>query len=178
MEFLEYFRPIRNLLRVFGRDRSPHQLALAIAIGMMIGLIPKGNLIAVIFSVALLALRVNLGAGLTVAFAVSMFSPQLDRLTHGVGVRLLKMPAFHEQMVQIYQWPVVAWSSLNNTAVLGGVITGSLLFYPTYHISRGLICRWLPVWQRIHDRWKKARRRAKHGPTTAEPVPAAMGSER
>ena len=68
---LRYLQPLRNLLRIFTAERTPHQLALGATIGMLIGVLPKGNLLAATATFLLFALRVNLGTGLTTAFLIS-----------------------------------------------------------------------------------------------------------
>ena len=128
---LRYIQSLRNILRIFSCENSPRQLALAIAIGTMIGFLPKGNLIAVGLTIFLFAVRVNLGAGLL----VSCLSPYLDSLTHGIGVRVLSNPVLHRFLAQSYELPVVPWTALNNSVVIGALLLGIALFYPIYHLS-------------------------------------------
>ena len=135
---LRYFKPVRDLLRIFSHENSPRQLALAIALGAMIGLLPKGNLIAVGLTVMMFTVRVNLGAGLTTTFIVSLFASSLDPLTHGIGMRVLNHPGCYARIAEWYQLPIVPWTSLNNSVVLGGFALGLVLFYPVYHLSESL----------------------------------------
>lgn len=132
---LRYIKPVREFSRIFSYENSPRQLALAIALGAMIGLLPKGNLIAVGLTVLMFTVRVNLGAGLTTTFLVSCVATQLDPLTHGVGMRVLSHPGCHAQLAAWYELPIVPWTSLNNSVVIGGVVLGVALFYPIYHLS-------------------------------------------
>ena len=123
----------------------------------MIGLLPKGNLIAVGLTIFLFAVRVNLGAGLSVIFLVSCLSPYLDPLTHGLGVRVLSYPVLHRFLAQSYELPIVPWTSLNNSVVIGALLLGIALFYPIYRLRESLF-RFL------------ARRRAATRTATADPV--------
>ncbi len=145
MSALEYVNPIYNALRILSKDRTPRQLAMAVALGMMIGLLPKGNLLAAGFTVMLLTLRVNLGVGLTTAFLVTLFSGTIDPLTHGIGLRMMRNPTVYPLLSQLHQWPVVPWMSLNNSVVLGSFVLGIGLFYPTYHGSERAFQRLMPV---------------------------------
>ncbi|MCP4194373.1 MAG: TIGR03546 family protein [Planctomycetaceae bacterium] len=133
-----YFKPIRDLLRIFSHENSPRQLALAIALGLIIGLLPKGNLIAVSLTILMFTLRVNLGAGLTTTFLVSLFASGLDPLTHAIGLRVLGHPSSYAHLSAWHQLPVVPWTSLNNTVVIGGLLLGIALFYPVYHLAEML----------------------------------------
>ena len=135
---LRYFKPIRDLLRIFSHENSPRQMALGIALGLMIGLLPKGNLIAVSLTTLMFTLRVNLGVGLTTTFLVSLVATSLDPLTHAIGLRVLGHPASYVRLAAWHQLPIVPWTSLNNTVVIGGLLLGIALFYPVYHLGETL----------------------------------------
>ena len=152
MNLLDYLNPLRYVLRAFSKERTPCQLALGAAIGLMIGLVPKGNLIAIALTMLLLGLKVNLGVGLITAFGVTCIGPSVDRFTHGIGVRAFETPWFYDAMRRAYQLPVVPWTSLNNTVVVGSVLLGLLLFYPTYHFGESAATALQPVWRRWRRR--------------------------
>ena len=142
---LDYLDPLRYLWRVFAADSSPRQVAMGIALGMMIGLVPKGNLVAVSLAVLLFGLRVNIGAGLLAAFLVSVCSERIDQVTHGLGIRVLNIPWVYQHLAVWFDKPLVAWTSLNNTVVMGGLLLGVVLFYPVFHLSELLVARCGPL---------------------------------
>ncbi len=142
---LQHLEPVRYLWRLFAADGSPRQVAMGIALGAMIGLVPKGNLVAVGLTVLLFALRVNVGSGMLVAFLVSLLSPQFDVLTHRIGSRVLCQPVVYDRLAAWYELPLVPWTSLNNTVVMGGALLGLALFYPIFHLSESLLTRWGPL---------------------------------
>lgn len=131
------FNPVRYFFKVFGQDDSPRQLALGVAFGLMIGILPKGNLIAVGLSMLAFTFRINLGSVLLTGFLASMAAPFTNPVSHGVGTRLLGNGMVYSTVERWYQLPVVPWTSLNNTIVVGGLILGLVLFYPAYHLSIG-----------------------------------------
>src|SRR6478672_13843261 len=61
----------RKFCRVLLASNAPEQLALGFTIGMMIGLVPKGNLIALSLCVLLFSMRCNKGLGLAAAVVFS-----------------------------------------------------------------------------------------------------------
>ena len=151
MQTLDYLNPLRNLIRIFSKDRTPRQLALGIALGMMVGLVPKGNLIAVVLATLLFGLKINLGLGLTTAFFITLIGPAADRVSHGLGAFALKTPWVYQSLEQGFQLPVVPWTSLNNTIVLGSTMLALLLFYPTYHVCE----RTATALQPVVRRWRR-----------------------
>lgn len=176
MSTWEYVNPVRNAIKIFSKERTPRQLALAVSLGMMVGLLPKGNLLAASFTIALLAFRVNLGVGLTTAFVLTLFSQQLDLLTHGIGLRLFKQPTVYEWLTKAHQLPVVAWMSLNNTVVMGSFLLGTALFYPTYHGSERAFAKLLPVLASLRRKKNESRREASNSPADLRPGDARFGN--
>ncbi len=124
-----FFRP------VFA-ERNPHQLALAIALGAALGLVPKLNLIAVVWLLLLFMLRVNLLVGLISAGAASMASVALDPYLHRLGDFLLSSELLSPLFVSVYRLPLGAWTSINNTVVVGATVIGLLQIIPTYRASQ------------------------------------------
>ena len=133
------FRPIQHFWQAIRGERSPRQIAWAIALGMLVGLIPKGNLTAWLFGFLLVATRINLGVGLLTVLAVSSVSTLLDPLTHGIGLRILSQSTIQAQFAAWYDAPFVPWLAWNNTVVLGSMALGLALLYPVQHLSEFVV---------------------------------------
>lgn len=129
-------RPVRYLIRTVIDERTPRRIAWGIALGMLVGLVPKGNLSAALCAFLLFATRVNVGLGLLTALVVSFISPCLDPLTHGIGLRLLSFRPVQGWIAQVYDLPVFPWLALNNTVVLGSLVLGLALIFPAAHLSQ------------------------------------------
>lgn len=139
-----FVRPIRCFLRAFTSADTPGQLALGVALGMMIGLAPKGNLIAVGLGILLLATRVNLGTGLLAATAFSWVGMLVDPFTGRIGHAILTTEWLQGTGAFLYDLPLMPWTGFNNTVVLGNLLLGIWLFYPVYKMSRAVFERWQP----------------------------------
>jgi uncharacterized protein (TIGR03546 family) len=124
---------------------SPRQLACGLALGLLLGLIPKGNLTAVVISLLIFGSTVNLGTALLTAAAVSAVAVYLDPFTHRIGQTVLTHPSLQPHWTRFYDMPVVPWTDLNNTVVAGSFLLGVALLYPAYRLSR-------PVFQRYWTR--------------------------
>lgn len=133
-------RPARKLVQTL-TARSPNQIALGFALGMMVGLVPKGNLIALALVTFLLAARVDLGAGTVAAFAFTWIGYLLDPVSHRIGLGLLGLQTLRPFWGRLYDLPLAPWTAFNNTVVLGSLVLGLALFYPTYRTAR-LFAQW------------------------------------
>jgi uncharacterized protein (TIGR03546 family) len=129
------FRPLWHVVVALTAERSPRRVALGVALGVLAGMVPKGNLTAWVLAVLLLGTRVNTGVGLLVALVVSGISPWLDPLTHRLGWRLLHVDGLAGLVGHAHELPLFPWLAWNNTVVLGSLVLGSVIFYPTYHLS-------------------------------------------
>ena len=132
---LRLIRPARLLARAISEACTPRQLALGVALGMVIGLVPKGNLTAVGLMVILLGTRVNLGTGVLSAAMFSWVGTFVDPMTHRIGEALLTQPSLQPAWAYLYDLPIMPWTAFNNTVVLGSLLLGLWLFYPVYRVS-------------------------------------------
>jgi len=123
---------IGGIVGLFLKETKPHQVALAVALGMMIGLVPKVNLIALMLVLALFLLRCNLGFGILTAALVSLATPRLDAMADKLGTRLLAEASVIDLGATLYHYPFFAWTALNNTLVLGSFAVGVIVFFPVY----------------------------------------------
>ena len=142
--FLQLIRPLRPLARVFTSAGTPRQLALGFALGMLIGLVPKGNLTAATLSVILLGTRVNLATGMAGAVLFSWLGTFADPLTHRIGEALLTNRSLEPFWESVYQLPLAPWTGLHNTVVLGSLLLGLWLFWPVYRLSQFVLDRYQP----------------------------------
>ncbi len=139
-----FLRPIRILAKALTTDSTPRQMALGFAMGLSIGLVPKGNLTAVVLMMLLCATRVNLAVGMLSALLFSWVGVVTDPVTHWIGHALLAAESLRPLWTYLYDLPVVPWTSFNNTIVLGSLLLGLALFYPSYRFSTPLFERYTP----------------------------------
>ena len=153
-------RQVFHVRSILLAQDSPRRLALGCALGMVLGLLPKGNLLAVGISTVILATRVNLGTAMLAAAVFSLVGAFLDPLTHPMGWSLLNWDTLEPTWTFLYGLPLAPWTSFNNTVVLGSLVAGLLMAYPTYWAS-----------YTVFDRWQEASARrsrsAANGPTSS-----------
>ena len=70
-----FLRPVRMLFQALIGNDTPRQTAWGFSLGMMVGLLPKGNLTAIAIAMILCSLRVNRAAGfLAIVNGASFFA--------------------------------------------------------------------------------------------------------
>jgi uncharacterized protein (TIGR03546 family) len=127
---------LRKFCRALLASKAPEQLALGFTIGMMIGLVPKGNLIALSLCVLLFSMRCNKGLGLAVAVAFSFIGPWTDAFAHRLGLAALSFEPMQAAYASIFKLPLGPWLGFNNTVVTGSLLMGLYVAYPVYWITR------------------------------------------
>ncbi|GAB6165656.1 hypothetical protein JCM19992_16560 [Thermostilla marina] len=142
-------RPAAFLIRLLTDSDSPRQIAAGFVLGMLIGLIPKGNLTAVLLSTALFAFNVNLAAGIASAVVFSWVGVWLDPIAHRLGWSLLTRESLHGTWTWLFNLPGMSWTKLNNTVVLGNLLIGLWGAWPVYQIVRRLAERLQPMREQI-----------------------------
>lgn len=127
---------LRQFVQGLTSDTDPRQIGAGIALGFLIGLMPKATLTAQLLIVLLMATRVNIPLGLLAALAVSLLNPLLDKVTDPVGYALLTSGALRPLWTKLYNMPIMPWTGFNNTVVPGGLAVGAALLAPVYFAGK------------------------------------------
>ncbi|MCA9086367.1 MAG: TIGR03546 family protein [Planctomycetaceae bacterium] len=144
-------RPVRLVFKALVTEATPGQLALGFALGVLVGLVPKGNLLAIALGIVLAASRANLGIAAATILVFSFISPWFDPASDYIGTWLLSLPSMQQTWTDLYNTPLMPWTSFNNSIVMGSFILGVLLLYPNYRLSRPVFEKYtqkLSVWSR------------------------------
>ena len=142
-------RPFRLFFKALVVDATPSQMAMGFALGVLVGLVPKGNLLAIGLMMLMCSLRVNLGVGLATVFATSWIGVLLDPISHRIGEFLLKNESLRPLWEEMYDTMLLPWTDFNNTVVLGSFSMGAAAFVPLYFLSKpvfGVLTPRLVTW--------------------------------
>lgn len=129
------FKLFNNVRKAIAGRRYPHQLAGGVALGVLMGIIPHGNLLAVFVLVGVLCFRVNHAMLALVAVGCSFAAKRLDPFSHLVGEYLLTNPAGKQFAVDAWKLPLVPWTDLNNTVVAGSFVIGLCSVLPVFYVT-------------------------------------------
>ena len=115
--------------------KYPHQLAWAVAFGLLLGVVPHGNLLAFGLVILVLSLKINHAmAGLTAVIA-TFLAAYLDPYSHEVGNFVLTHPQLNQAVALAWTLPLVPWTDLNNTVTMGSILIGMSALAPVFVIT-------------------------------------------
>lgn len=127
---------------------GPREIALAAAFGLLLGLVPKLNLLFAVLAILFFLSHANIVIGLVLAIVVSFLTPWTYPTAHRLGAEILQNPQVQQWGGQLYQIPVIPWLMLDNTVVLGSFLLGLVLFFPVFFVF------WIPlkaIWPRKEE---------------------------
>jgi uncharacterized protein (TIGR03546 family) len=126
---------LQELLRRTSAHSQPSRIALAVAVGVLAGLVPKANLLGMVLVGATLLLPIHNLLALVVCASVSLCAGGLDGLTHPLGRLLLLSPSLGPVWRTLESSYLLPWLHLNNTVVLGAWVLGLLQLGPCYMLA-------------------------------------------
>ena len=126
---------LNSLRRAIEGRKHPHQLAWAVALGLLLGVVPHGNLLAFALVILVLSLKINHAmAGLTAA-CVTFLAVKVDPYSHEIGDFVLTHPQLQQTAQTAWALPFIPWTDLNNTIVMGSFLIGLTAAVPVFLIT-------------------------------------------
>jgi len=134
---------IIGLVRVMHSETDPRQISLGFALGMIPGLTPLTSPHNLLVLLAILFIRVNIGAALLSWGVFKILAYALDPLFHQIGLLLLVQVGFLQALwTSLYNAPLIPYTCFNNTIVMGSLIFSLLAFYPVYWGGRLMVVKY------------------------------------
>lgn len=145
---------LQQLFKALNSEGTPGQVGLGMAIGLCFGLTPLVSLHnLVVLAIAMLSTVSMPGVFLGWAIATPLgfaFDPLFDRL----GMALLMQDALAPFFTWVVNTPVVALSRLNNSIVLGSLVSWLVLLIPMFFVFRVLVARYRADVYAHVQKWK------------------------
>ncbi|KGJ89098.1 DUF2062 domain-containing protein [Colwellia psychrerythraea] len=130
---------LAKLLHALNSDSSIRQIALAIALGFIVGLSPIFTLHNIVIIFFVLLIRVHLGSFILAVGFFSGLSYLLSPAIVQLGESLLTTPNLTVFFTSLYQLSLFKLAHWHHTYVLGAFVLGALLCAPIYFISKFII---------------------------------------
>ncbi len=154
------FKGIIKLVLILNSNQKPWQIAGAAAMGLLMALVPAGNLLWIFLLLLLFLLRINRAIGLLFLLIFRLFAPLYDPLLDNLGYSLLTMASLKTFWESLYNLPVVPFTMFNDSLVMGGLAAGLVLFVPVTLLFRLLVTLYrnkiVPLWchSKIYNKLK------------------------
>ena len=152
MNWLPFAKALRLLVVSVSKLSEPRQVAWAVAMGVAVGMVPKGNLLAVGLGVAMCSIRLNLLLAVSVAAVVTWAGHLLDPIFDGVGFAVLTCRPLRPIWTVLAEQPWADWLQFHNTVVMGSFLIAVAQIYPTMRASQRLAGTLLPRLTAAMDR--------------------------
>lgn len=124
----------RSLLRTTSSRHKPWQVALAIALGMCCGLVPKANLTFMLMAGVCYVLPIHLPLAIVACLLTSLVAPSMEASLGQLGLWSLRQPHLREFWLRLDGFPLVPWFALHNSIVHGSLLFGTAFLIPLHYM--------------------------------------------
>ena len=138
-------RYIVKMFRALNANANPDEIAHAFSIGLLLGILPKNNLLWYLLFIFFLFVRINKGTYFLLTILFSSLAVAADPLFNSLGYKILTNQAFEGTFSTLIEIPFVGFTRFNNTIVMGSLICGIILYIPMYIFGRIFVKLWRTV---------------------------------
>ena len=135
-------KAIAKLLGAISSNTRPGAIAHAVSCGVLLGFMPKDNLLWYILFIFILFMNIQRGAyalSILLGAALTVF---LDSLFDSVGYSILTVESMKPYYASLLDIPFVAFTKFNNTVVMGSFVCGVAAYIPLYVLARLFVWAW------------------------------------
>jgi len=130
---------IAKFLAALNANSRPGEIAAGFACGIMLALIPAGNLLWIVLFIIFFFLKIHLGTMFLTIIIFKLFIGVMDPLIDTLGLLLLQQKSLEPFYIWAVNSPVLPFSRFNNSLVMGGFVSGVILWIPFFFIGRLLV---------------------------------------
>ncbi|MBP7095232.1 MAG: TIGR03546 family protein [Spirochaetia bacterium] len=134
-----FIKKIARLIVALNSNVSRGQIAAGMATGLLLALVPSGNLLWIALFFVSFMTKANYGMTMLVMGVGKLLAPLLARPLDALGASLLGMPFLRGLFERLYDLPILPLTRFNNTLVMGGLALGLALWLPLFFGARALI---------------------------------------
>jgi uncharacterized protein (TIGR03546 family) len=128
-----------KLITALNGNVKKSQIASGVAWGVLLGLIPAGNIFWIAIFLVSFFFRHNHGSKIFGMAIVMLLSPVIVYQIHGFGEWILYLKPLQDLFTTMYNMPFVPFTKFNNTLVMGGLAGGIILWIPVFALFMLLV---------------------------------------
>ena len=133
---------IVKITRALNANSKPEQIANAFCIGLMLGFMPKNNLLWYLLFVFFLFVRFNKSGYFIMLIIGSLIAPLCDGIFDTVGYAALTFKPLENFYSTLLDIPFVGFTRFNNSIVCGSLICGLIIYIPLFILTLFGIKAW------------------------------------
>ena len=135
-------KAIAKLLGAISSNTRPGAIAHAVSCGVLLGFMPKDNLLWYILFIFIMFMNIQRGAYALSILLGAAFTVFLDPLFDSVGYSILTVESMKPYYASLLDIPFVAFTKFNNTVVMGSFVCGVAAYIPLYVLARLFVWAW------------------------------------
>ena len=127
-------KPIAKLIVALNGNLKKEQIAAGFSWGLLLGLVPAGNVFWIVLFVASFFFKHHHASKLLVLAIIKLLSGAVAPLLDVAGWEVLHIDALQPFFTTLYNMPFVPLTKFNNTLVAGGLVSGIILWLPVFFL--------------------------------------------
>ncbi|MDR0683732.1 MAG: TIGR03546 family protein [Spirochaetaceae bacterium] len=132
-------KSIAQFILALNSNEKKTQVAAGFSWGVLLALLPAGNVFWIALFLLSLFLKHNHGAKLLVTAILKLAMPLIYPFTDMIGWAILNAGELRPFFTTLYNMPFVPFTRFNNTLVAGGLAAGMVLWIPVFILMNTLI---------------------------------------
>jgi uncharacterized protein (TIGR03546 family) len=147
-------RIIFKIVKALNSESNPGQISVAVCFGMITGFTPFFSLHNVLIIFLVLLLRIHISTYIVSIVIYSGIKILAQPIFHLIGLYLLTNNSMLSFWTAVYNVDILRFDKFNNTVVIGGLISGLILFIPIFLLFNVFIKRYRKKVKGIISRFK------------------------
>lgn len=127
-----FVKGVVRLVAALNSHKGVGEIAAGAAFGLLLALVPAGNLAWGVLVLVTWFLKVNFAVEMLVVAVLKLVLPLVDPLLDSFGFAVLTLPALQGLFAALYNVPLAPFTRFNNSIVMGGLLAGIVLWVPAY----------------------------------------------
>lgn len=136
---------ITQILKTLNSNSKLSEIAHAICCGMILGFMPKSNVLWFLLFFLFCFIRINKACYLLFTILFSLVTPYVDPLFNKIGYWLLSIDSFIPTYQKMLEIPFLPLTKFNNTIVIGSLFSGIVLYLPVFILTGLFVYLWRKV---------------------------------
>lgn len=132
-------KAIARLIVALNANTRPGEIGAGAAFGLMLALVPGGNLLWTALFIVTFFLKLNTAVQLLLMALFRLVVPIADPALDALGHAVLTLPGLAPLFTALLNAPVLPLTRFNDTVVMGGLLAGLLLWVPAFFAFVALV---------------------------------------